>query len=234
MMLWRLSVLLLCLGARPILAKEPELSCERKIGAMTWQGMEFRRYKLRAENFPPRQNFRLIVKSFDGTRTETFKYSANSRGHLILKPPEDLQGEIYAICPVKRGERLTFSMQSEEGDDSYETEVVPFPLEMRSKKGIQLTLELQGEKGDQFLLFAQGFKGDEEIGLFLEVNGKRLPKEAQITRLGDLCTPLLLPSMEEGGEAKLIIVRKSEEIVFPFAWGAGALKYVGACCFEIR
>ena len=65
---------------------------------MDWQGMKFHRYRLRAENFPPKQNFHLIVKSFDGTQTKTFKYSANERGHLIYEPAKDVQGEIYAIC----------------------------------------------------------------------------------------------------------------------------------------
>ena len=59
---------------QPLIAKEPQLSCEKKFGKMEWQGMQFHRYRLRAENFPPQQTFRLIVKSFDGTQTETFKY----------------------------------------------------------------------------------------------------------------------------------------------------------------
>ncbi len=106
--------------AHPLIAKEPQLKCEKRFGEMDWQGMKFHRYRLRAENFPPKQNFHLIVKSFDGTQTKTFKYSANDRGHLIYQPSEAIQGEVYAICPVKRGERLTFLMQSEEGEDAYE------------------------------------------------------------------------------------------------------------------
>lgn len=232
-MLFRALAILFFL-TQPLMAKEPHLSCEKKIGTMNWQGMKFHRYKLRAENFPPKQSFRLIVKSFDGTKTETFTWRANKKGHLILKPPEEIQGEIYAICRARLGERLTFSMQAEEGDDSYDTDMIPFPLEMKSKKGIKLSLELQGEMGEMFFLFAEGFKQDEEVEAFLEFGTRRYAQDAHITRLGDLCMQLQLPSSGEGGEAKLIIVRKREEIIFPFAWGPPALKWVGACCFEIR
>ena len=232
-MRWSILALFFILS-QPLVAKEPQLTCKREIGARTWQGMVFHRYRLKAENFPPEQTFRLIVKSFDGTHTETFKYSANKRGHLILQPPEDFEGDIYAICPAKRGERLTFSMQSVEGEDSYEAELIPFPLEMKSKKGIRLSLELQGEKGDKFLLFAQGFNPAEEVAMFLEVEDKRRKEEAQVTRLGDLCAQIYLPSSGVGGHAKLIVQRKNEEIVFPFEWGEPALKLVGACCFEIK
>ncbi|MBS0604613.1 MAG: hypothetical protein JSS60_06195 [Verrucomicrobia bacterium] len=232
-MKWQILAAALIL-VQPLMGKEPQLSCEKRIGEMNWQGMIFHRYRLKAENFPPRQTFRLIVKSFDGTTTETFKYFANSKGHLILQPPEDVEGEIYAICPAKRGERLTFLMQADEGEDSYEAEVIPFPLEMRSKKGIRLSLELQGEKGEKFLLFAQGFNPCEDVELFLEAQGKKLKQEAQVTSLGDLCAWIQLSTESEGGEAKLVLVRKNEEVVFPFQWGAPALKFVGACCFEIK
>jgi hypothetical protein len=219
----------------PLISHEPQLSCERKFGQKTWRGMVFYRYRLRAEHFPPKQTFQLIVKSFNGIQTEAFKYSSNARGHLILQPLKDVQGTIYAICPVKRGERLTFLMRSDEDNEVYETDVVPFPLGMKSKKGIQLTLELQGEQGEKFLLFAQGFTPNEEVSAFLQVEGHAIDLRSKVTRLGDLCAPILLPaSSHSGGEAKLVIKRTSEEVVFPFQWGTPALECVGACCFEIK
>ena len=141
-------------GITQITAAEPHLSCERKIGEMNWEGMVFHRYQLRAENFPPAQKYRLIVASFDGTQTETFTYLSNKRGHLILMPPEDVAGDLFAICPAKRGERLTFLMQLEGGDEAYATDFIPFPIEKKSKKGARLSLELQGEKGETFLFLA--------------------------------------------------------------------------------
>jgi hypothetical protein len=224
----------LCL-ALPLMGKEPKLRCERKFGKITWQGMVFQRYRLRAEHFPPGQSFRFVVKSFNGIQTETFRYYSNARGHLILDPPEGIEGDIYAVCPARLGERLMFLMCSEEGDDVHETDLVPFPLEMRSKKGIHLALELQGEQGEKFLLFAQGFKPYEEVSLLLQVEEVSIDLRPKVTSLGDLCTPILLPaSSHSGGGAKLMIRRKSEEVVFPFDWGAPALRCVGACCFEIK
>jgi hypothetical protein len=232
-MKWRFVVVVLFL-AQSLMAKEPQLKCEKKFGQMKWEGMVFYRYRLRAENFPPKQTFQLVVKSFDGTQTKVFKYRSNNKGHLILQPPEDIKGEIYAICPVKRGERLTFLMQSEEGKEVYATDIVPFPLEMQSKKGVRLNLELQGEEGEKFLLFAQGFNPHELVVLSLVVDGKEIEMESKVTSLGDLCLPVCMPAGTSDGEIRLVVKRKSEEVVFPFQCGASALKYVGACCFEIK
>ncbi len=220
--------------AQPLIAKEPQLSCERKFGEVKWEGKVLRRYALRAKDFPPRQQFRLVFKTFDGTKTKTYSYLANQRGHLIFQPPEYIKGEIYALCPARKGERLTFAMEAESGEETYETDLVPFPLHMRSKKGLRLNLELQGNRGEKFFLFAQGLKPHEKVELFLEIEGKKLPVESTVTSLGDLCAYILPSGTEEGGEARLLLVRKNEEVVFPFQWGAPALDYVGACCFEIK
>ncbi len=219
---------------RGIWATEPELHCEKNWGERTWEGMKFHRYHLRAEHFPPNKKYRLVVESFDGIRTETFNYVSNKKGHLILiRPDEDYKDEIYAICPAKRGERLTFWMKSE--DDAYCTQLVPFPLEMRSKKGIKLNLELRGEKGDKFLLSAEELETYEEIELFLAVQGNQvLLKKEEVNEYGELTALIGLPVDPHGGEAKLILKRKKEQIVFPFQWGTPALKIVGACCFEIK
>jgi hypothetical protein len=215
-----------------LFALEPQLTCEKIWGEMTWEGMEFHRYKLRAEHFPPEKNFILVVKSFDGTTTETFTYRSNKRGHLILQPMENVEGDIYAICPAKKGERLTFLMKSDEL--VYATDVVPFPLEKKSKKGVVLNLELQGDKGEKFLLTADGLKANETVELFCHYKDQQLPFEAFVTPLGELISYITFPEDLEGGEAKLILKRKQEEVVFPFECGAPALKIVGACCFEIK
>lgn len=215
------------------LAPEPQIRCEKIWGEMTWEGMEFHRYKLRAEYFPPHEEFLLVVKSFDGTQTETFTYQSNNKGHLILQPLKDVPGDIYAICPAKRGERLTFVMRSKAS--SYETDVVPFPLEMRSKKGAHLNLELKGDKGERFLLGVEGLKAHEKVELSCDLNGQTITFEVpQATPLGELYALVNLPENEEGGKAQLILGRKQEKVVFPFEWGSPALRIVGACCFEIK
>jgi hypothetical protein len=229
----RRSILFIAiLFSSALTAAEPQLSCERGFGKMTWEGVEFHRYKLRANNFPPGKRFHLVVKSFDGTETKTFSYHSNKRGHLILEPLENMEGDVYAICPAKRGERLIFSMQSE--DAAYSTDVVPFPLEMKSKKGVKLSLELQGEKGEKFFLMGEGFKPNEQITLSCDVYGHITPIEAFVTPLGEIIAWIHFPADREGGDATLHLKRKQEEVVFPFAWGAPALKIVGACCFEIK
>jgi hypothetical protein len=220
--------------AQPLLGKEPQLSCEKKFGEMNWQGIMLHRYRLRAEHFPPTQTFQLIVKSFDGTQTKTFRYTANEKGHLIYQPSERLQGDIYAICPVKRGERITFLMQAEDGEDCYEADLLAFPLEMKSKRGVKLNLELQGEHGEKFFLTAHGLAPHEPIALSLKMDSKEFDLDAKVSYEGDLYTLIQLPAGVSGGEAKLILKRQKEEIVFPFQCGAPAMKYVGACCFEIK
>jgi hypothetical protein len=215
-------------------AVEPELHCVKNWGEWTWEGMKFHRYHLQAEHFPPNKQYRLIVESFNGVRTETFNFISNKKGHLILvRPDEDYKDEIYAICPAKRGERLTFWMKSEE--DAYCTELVPFPLEMRSKKGIKLNLELRGENGEKFLLFVEELEAYEEIELTLVVDEKQVSLTArEVNEYGELTALIDLPIDSHGGDAKLIVKRKKEQIVFPFHWGVPALKIVGACCFEIN
>lgn len=230
-MRWGMCIAAILLS-QMLFAAEPQLSCEKIWGQMTWEGMEFHRYKLRAENFPPEKKFLLIVKSFDGTETETFTYNSNKRGHLILQPVEKVDGDIYAICPAKRGERLTFQMRSE--DVSFEADVIPFPLKMKSKKGVLLSLELQGDKGEKFLLFAEGLKANETVELYCELGDQKIPFESQVTPLGEMITFITFPEDGEGGNAKLVLKRKREEVIFPFEWGPPALKIVGACCFEIK
>lgn len=233
-MRWRffIATLILIQGLK---AAEPKLHCEKNWGERIWEGMKFHRYHLRAEHFPPNKKFRLIVESFDGIRTETFDYLSNKKGHLILLwPDEDYHDEIYAICPAKRGEKLTFWMKSEE--DAYFTQLVPFPLEMRSKRGVTLNLELRGDKGEKFLLTVEELESYEEIALFLLVQGKQIELKTEgVDQYGAFNAMIDLPrDPHGGGEAQLILRRKREEIVFPFQWGDPALKIVGACCFEIK
>lgn len=224
----------LCVWMVGVCAEEPELWCEKKWGELTWEGIRFERYRLKAEHFPPEQKFRLVVKSFDGTSTDTFTYLSNKKGHLIFQPEEPIDGDVFAICPLKRGERLTLLMRAEKGDVSYGTDFIPFPLEFKSKSGVVLHLELQGEKGEKFLLFIEGLKSKEEIILSYGFEEKTIPVDIQVTPLGEVATVIAFPAESQGGEAKILLKRKREEILFPFVWGAPALELVGACCLELH
>jgi hypothetical protein len=220
--------------AQRLLAGEPDLRCEKNWGEMRWEGMTFHRYHLRAKDFPPDKTYKLIVENCDGVRTETFDYKVNKRGNLILvRPDEDYKDDIYLICSAKRGEKLTFWMQS--NDDAHAVELVPFPLTMRSKKGAVLSLELQGEKGEQFLFMAHKMEPCEEVSLFLETKeGRVLVKNGETSEYGEMSALIDLPSDQSGGEAKAVLKRRKEEAALGFVWGPPALKIVGACCFEIK
>jgi hypothetical protein len=105
---------------------------------------------------------------------------------------------------------------------------------MRSKKGLKLNLELQGTLGERFFLFVQGLKPQEDVELVLQWKEKTFPLESTVTSLGDLCCTILFTDELAGGEAKLVLKRKNETVVFPFQYGEPALAYMGACCFEIK
>ncbi len=233
MMKIRFFVAILVL-VQSLVAGEPDLHCEKNWGEIKWQGMKFHRYHLRASDFPPSKTYRLIVENYDGQRTETFDYVSNQKGRLILmRPDEDYEDDIYLICSAKRGERLIFWMESQ--DDAYATELVPFPLGMKSKKGVKLDLELKGEQGEKFLFTGNDLEPYENVDLFLEIKNERvLLNSSETSEYGELSAMIDLPEDPDGGEANLILKRKNEEIVFPFSWGPPALKIVGACCFEIK
>jgi len=220
--------------AQALVAGEPELRCEKNWGEVQWKGMTFHRYHLRANDFPPNKTYRLVVENFDGVRTEAFDYVANKKGHLILVRPDDnFRDDIYLICSAMRGERLTFLMESK--DDSYVAELIPFPLEARSKKGAKLSLELRGEKGNKFLFIAENLKPYEDVELFLEVKKQRaFVKTNGTSEWGELSAIIELLDDPHGEEAKLILKREKEEAALGFVWGPPALRIVGACCFEMK
>lgn len=219
--------------AFPLTCLEPQLSCERKWGEMEWEGLTFHRYCLRAKSFPQDKKFHLIVKSYGGIQTETFTYLANRKGHLILQPKEGEKGDLYAVCPVKKGEKLTFIMRSEDLQEEVSVDVIPFPIQMKSRKGVELTLELQGEKGEEFSLRATHLKKGEKVSLSYQYGGKQHGLTPVVNEHGELVTTLTFPN-GESGKAQLILKREEEEILVNFDWGESALKWVGACCLQIK
>jgi hypothetical protein len=119
---------------QPLFSAEPYITCEKKFGEMKWQGVVLHRYALRAENFPPDKKYHMIYRTFNGAQTKTYTYQANKRGHLIFQKPENVEGDILAVCPAKKGERLTFMMQAEDGSEVYKTYIIPFPIEVKTKR----------------------------------------------------------------------------------------------------
>ncbi len=229
---WR-WIALFVFATQVLFAVDPYLYCEKRWGELEWQGMTFRRYSLRAEGFPREKLYQLLVKNLDGSHTETFFYRANNRGHLILEPMKEIEEGAYAICPVKRGERLTFIMRSEDKEELVVADVVPFPIEAKSKKGVRVNLELMGDSGEEFLLTAEGFSPGEEIQVSCYYNVSIIGLHPAIDEKGQLRAHITMPEGTEGA-AMLVIHRNAEEIMLPFNWGAPALKLVGACCLEVK
>ena len=214
-------------------AADPYICCEKKFGEAKWNGITFQRYALRAENFPADKQYRLIVKTYNGAEARTYTYKSNKKGHLIFQKPENVQSDILAVCPAKRGERLTFLMQGNDGT-SYSAEIIPFPLEVKSKKGAELALELKGEKGELFQFTTKKLKPNEKVELILSYDNEKMVLDSQVSDNGELTTMVAFPHDKKGGDALLTLKRNREEVAFPFEWGEAALDLYGACCFQIR
>ncbi|MBS0620012.1 MAG: hypothetical protein JSS61_00940 [Verrucomicrobia bacterium] len=230
-MRWLALALLFTSG---ISAKEMRIDCEKKWGEITWEGIHFKRYRLRAHDFPPGEEFHLFITNSDGEETQTFRYLCNKKGHLIPQELDHVVGDVYAICPMKRGERLHFYMATEDRNQGCTAAVIPFPLEMESKKGVKLSLELKGQQGKQFVLRAMGLRPYETVQVVYKYDADETGLDVTVGQEGSFETTLMFPEDRDGGPARLFVRRSKEEILFPFEWGTPALKVIGACCLEIR
>jgi len=216
-------------------ADPPWFKCEKKWGEAKVQGRRIVRYRLRGNNFPQGQRFLLTIKWFNGEEAEMFAYMANRRGYLILE--EDRRDDpIYALCPLKKGERIAFLMRSEE-DPSFlaQTSVVPFPLSLKTKSGLKLSLELQAQDGSSFCLFGRGFQPGETCGMDFSFQGKDYHYSLIASSEGRVNFPFTFELDDrDGGECSLILKRVNEEIIFPFQAGRAALGLIGGFALEIR
>src|SRR5579862_925327 len=216
------------LSQRHLWADPPWFKCEKRWGEAKVQGKRIVRYRLRGNNFPQGQRFLLVVKWFNGEEAETFAYVANRRGCLILE--EDRRDDpLYALCPLKKGERIAFVMRSE-NDPSFfaETSVVPFPLSLKTKSGLKLSLELKAQEGNSFCLAGRGFNPGENCEMHFSFQGKDYHYSLTASSQGRINFPFTFELEDrEGGTCSLILKRKNEEISFPFQAGRTALKLVG-------
>jgi hypothetical protein len=213
-------------------ALPPRLECEKKIGEIKIYGKTIKRYQLRGIHFSPRERYRLVVRWYNGEEAETLFYLADEKGHLLLEGENE---PLYALCPLKRGERISFAMCSErDSGQCIATSVVPFPLQIK-KKGLTLNFELLSMDGDRFFLQGEGFSPWEHVEFQCHTQEKVEKVETVADALGFIAVPIAF-SMENGqwSRASLRVVRKNREISFPMAIGAPALEYVGGCCLEIR
>ncbi len=224
------------LSSSAFASASPSLACEKKWGELEIYGKLLKRYRLRAENFPEGKHFRLYVKWYNGEEAEMLSYSANHKGHLILEMPEKKKDPFYALCPLKRGERIEFFMRSEEDSAvMVHASVVPFPNDLKTPSGIKLSLELQSHAGDRFLLRGEGFQPGETLEVNCQYQTQLTNYATEATADGVIEVPVRLELKEnESGEALLILRRPSEKIAFPFQVGEPALEIAGACCLEFR
>ena len=223
------------LSAGQVFSDAPRLECEKKWGEIVFQGKRIMRYRLRASNFPEGARFCLFVKWFNGEEADTFFYRANHRGHLILEEKRK-KDPLYAVCPLKNGERISFLMKSEkEPFLNTEVSLVPFPIAKNTKSGLKLSIELLGQDGDLFRVLGSGFCSGEVIELLASFQGKEQRYRAIASSQGVLDFPVQLELIDrDGGECLLTLGRAKEEIPFSFHVGRAALAYAGGFVLEIK
>jgi hypothetical protein len=216
-------------------ANVPELECEKKWGEIDFHGKRVMRYRLRANHFPRGMRFRLFVKWFNGEEADIFTYKANQRGHLILEQVR--RDPMYALCPLKNGERLFFVMKAEDNSAlNAEISIVPFPIALKTKSGLKLSLELRGQDGEAFLLHGNGFYSGEVFEVTTLVQEKEHTYSVIASSKGIVEFPIKLELRDhDGGECSLSLTRSDDEtIILPFKAGRAALSLAGAFALEIK
>jgi hypothetical protein len=216
-------------------ADSPWFKCEKKWGEAKFQGKRIVRYRLRGGHFPQGQRFLLIVKWFNGEEAELFTYVANRKGYLILE--EDRRDDpIYALCPLKKGERVTFVMRTQDNASILaETSVVPFPNSLKTESGVKLSLELQSQEGDAFCLLGKGLDSEEPCEMVFSFQGKEYHYFLKASSEGRIYLPFTFALDDiDGGGCFLTLQRKNEKIILPFYAGRAASRLVGGFALEIR
>ena len=218
-----------------VCAATPQLECEKKWGEIEFQGKRVMRYRLRANHFPAGKRYRLFVKWFNGEEADTFYYTANQRGHLILEEQRK-KDPLYALCPLKKGERISFLMKSADDPSSYtETSLVPFPITKKTKNGLKLAVELLGQDGDLFRVCAAGFCSGEVIELSTLFQDKQEHYRVIASSQGVVDFPIKLDLIDrDGGQCLLTFKRSKEEVQLSFDAGRAALAYAGGFVLEIK
>jgi hypothetical protein len=213
----------------------PQLECKKKWIEIKYKGKKVKRYELKARDFPRDKRFRLVVKWFNGEEAETYSYISNQHGTLFLD--EDPHADpIYALCPLKKGERITFLMRDEEDPFfSIETSVVPFPMTFKTKSGLKLSLELMGQDGEAFRLLGRKFDTEEKIVVSASFQGKERTYPVVASSQGKINLPFIL-EMEDrsGGECVLTLKREQDEDVISFQAGRAALGLAGGFALKIH
>lgn len=230
-----LCILVSCVLSLLCAGQEPRLECEKRWGEAKYKGKRIVRYRLRGNGFPEGNRFRLVVKWFNGEEADTYSYIASRSGHLLLE--EGRQDEpIYALCPLKRGERIAFLMRCEEDPSCCaEASVVPFPLAYKTKSGLKISLELKGEDGDAFRLLGRGFLPQEHFEISTLFQKKNCKYSLIASSEGKVDFPLIFELDDrEGGECTATLKRAEEEVIFSFLAGRAALELAGGFVLEIR
>ena len=212
----------------------PSLECEKKWGEIKFYGKQMKRYRLRANHFPEGKRFQLVVKWFSGEEADTFTYVANHRGHLILETKDAKKDPLYAVCPLKKGERIEFMMKAED-DPSFliATSIIPFPDELKTKSGLELSLELRGQEGEAFIFHGKGFKAGEVFELVSTFQGVDQSFPVIASSDGTVYFPFQV-KLAENNDGMLTIRREREDVEFPVQAGRPALGLAGGFCLEIQ
>lgn len=212
----------------------PYIYCQKKWKELKWEGLKIQILKLRAEKFPEGKAYTLIIRNCDGSETEVFNYVANKKGHLIVDITEDLKKGIpFAITPLRKGEKISYCMLSEDQTEKYITSIVPFPIEVEGDQG-SVSIELLDVKGESFMCVGQGFQPNKEIQVTCQSGQSNERSWVRVNERGGFHCPIY-PAIEgkEGGNAVVLIKTKEEQLSLPFVWGKEAQEFIGAICLQI-
>ena len=213
----------------------PHIYCQKKWKELKWEGLKIQILKLRAEKFPEGKSYTLVIRNCDGSETEVFNYVANKKGHLIVDMSDDLKKGIpFAITPLRRGEKISYCMLSQDQTEKYTTSIVPFPIAVSTEQG-SVCIELLDVKGESFMCVGEGFQPHAEIQVICQSEQSVHQSLVRINERGGFHCPVY-PSVEgkESGNAKVVVKTKEGQLSVPFVWGKEAQEFIGAICLQIK
>ncbi len=233
-MLVRLVVLMMVVQGI-LHAGQPHVYCQKKWRELKWEGLKIQVLKLRAEEFPVGKSYTLFIRNCDGSETEVFNYTANKKGHLIIEMNEDLKkGAPFAVTPLRKGEKVSYCMFSEDRSEEYTASIIPFPIEA-TKSGASISVELIDAKAESFVCVGKGFNPGEEVQI--QCQSGEQTSQATISADGEGAFKYLVwPSVNdvETGTAALTVKRQNEDLKVSFVWGKDAQEFIGAICLQIH
>lgn len=225
----------------PLSAEEPYLYCQRKWKELDLEGLKVQIFKLRAEEFPPGDEYTLFIRNCDGSETEVFGYKANKKGHLIVQMSQELKkGAPFAVTPLRQGERISYCMKKkcqQEGAEAFQeyiASLVPFPIQVTRGDAL-LAIELADAEGKAFICRGEGFSLDETLTFTCRSGNREQSLPVTLSASGTF-EYRILPEIpgQFSGKAEVILEQKGRTLSLPLVWGRAAQAFVGAVCLQVH